>query len=219
MNKILKTERRTTVQAHFGPGLTYEGPAGTTVEEFINFADPPANGRIVGALVNGKLRELSQELIHDADIVPVTTADSDGSRIYRRSLTFLVIAAAAEIFPDKTIIVHHSMPFGGYYCEMDDEKPLTDEELRALEMRMRQLVAEDLPICQVRMPLSEALELFRAQGDMEKAELFSRRRKDYLTLYELNGVRDYFHGFMVPRTSYLDLFALHHYSNGFIFPA
>ena len=59
--------------------------------------------------------------------------------------------------------------------------------------------------------------LFRTQGDLEKAELFSRRRKDYLTLYELNGVRDYFHGFMVPRTSYLDLFALHHYSNGFIF--
>jgi uridine kinase len=217
MKKIEKTERRTTVQAHFGPELTYEGPVGTTIEEFIKITRPPAHGRIVAALANGKLRELSQELTQDADIVPVTTADSDGSRIYRRSLTFLVIAAAAEVFPDRTIIVHHSMPFGGYYCERDDEKPLTDEELNALEKRMRQLVAEDLPICRVRIPLSEALELFRSQGDMEKAELFSRRRKDYLTLYELNGVRDYFHGFMVPRTSYLDLFALHHYSNGFIF--
>jgi uridine kinase len=217
MKKLVKTDRRTTVQAHFGPDLTYEGPVGTTIEEFINIARPPANGRIVAALANGKLRELSQELTQDANIVPVTTADSDGSRIYRRSLTFLVIAAAAEVFPDRTIIVHHSMPFGGYYCERDDEKPLTDEELDALEKRMRQLVAEDLPICQVRMPLSEALELFRAQGDLEKVELFSRRRKDYLTLYELNGVRDYFHGFMVPRTSYMDLFALHHYSNGFIF--
>jgi uridine kinase len=217
MNEIIKTERRTTVQAHFAPDLTFEAPAGTTVEAFINFVQPPANGGIVAALVNGKLRELSHELVQDADIVPVTNADSDGARIYRRSLTFLMIAAAAEVFSGRTIILHHSMPFGGYYCERDDEQPLTDEELNALETRMRQLVSEDLPIYQVRVPLVEALQLFRDNGDMEKAELFSRRRKDYLTLYELNGVRDYFHGFMVPRTSYLDLFALHHYSNGFIF--
>jgi uridine kinase len=88
--------------------------------------------------------------------------------------------------------------------------------LAELEHRMRELVAADLPIYHVRVPLEDALALFRAQGDLEKAELFSRRRKDYLTLYELNGVRDYFHGFMVPRTGYLDLFALHQYSDGFI---
>ena len=217
MKDIKRTERRTTVQAHFASGETFEAPVGTLLEEFIKVADSPDRGRVVAALVNGKLRELSYHLVHDADIVPVTTADSDGSRIYRRSLTFLMIAAAAELFPERTIIVHHSMPFGGYYCERDDELPLTDEELVALERRMRELVDEDLPIYQVRVPLDDALHLFRAQGDMEKAELFARRRKDYLTLYELNGVRDYFHGFMVPRTSYLDLFALHHYSSGFIF--
>ena len=38
----------------------------------------------------------------------------------------------------------------------------------------------------------------------------------YLTLYELNGVKDYFHGFMVPSTGYLDLFDLRHYGDGFI---
>ena len=131
MTEIKKAKRRNKVQAHFAPDSTFEAPAGTSVEEFINVAQPLARGRIVAALVNGKLRELSQELVHDADIVPVTTADSDGSRIYRRSLTFLMIAAAAEIFPERTIIVHHSMPFGGYYCERDDEQPLTDEELNA----------------------------------------------------------------------------------------
>lgn len=217
MKKIKEEDRRSTVQAHFEPDSTFEAPVGTTVEEFINTAKPPARGRIVAALINGKLRELSHPLEDDADIIPVTTADSDGSRIYRRSLTFLMIAAAAELFPQHTITVHHSMPFGGYYCERDDGQALTDEELAALERRMRELVTANLPIYRVPVPLEEALDLFRAQGDLEKAELFTRRRKDYLTLYELNGVRDYFHGFMVPRTSYLDLFALHHYSSGFIF--
>ncbi len=217
MTTIENVKRRNSVQAHFPSGETYEGPIGTTLEEMVSAAASPVQGRVVAALVNGKLRELSHQLTTDADVIPVSTADSDGSRIYRRSLTFLVIAAAAELFPGRTISVRHSMPFGGYYCERDDERQLTDAELDELERRMRELVAADLPIYQVRVPLDEALQLFRDQGDLEKAELFARRRKDYLTLYELNGVRDYFHGFMVPRTSYLDLFALHHYADGFIF--
>jgi uridine kinase len=204
------------VQARFADGSVFEGPSGTAVETFVKVADPSVKGRIVAALINGKLRELAEPLEYDADIVPVTTADSDGTRIYRRSLTFLMIAAAAEVFPGRTITVHHSMPFGGYYCERDDEQELMDQELALLENRMRALVEADLPIYKVRVPLGEALHLFRTQGDMEKARLFARRRKDYLTLYELNGVRDYFHGHMVPRTCYLSVFDLRHYKDGFI---
>ncbi len=216
MSTIQRSWRRTTVQARFSDGSVLEGPAGSSVEAFVQQADAQINGRVVAALVDGKLRELSHPLFDDADIVPVTTADSDGSRIYRRSLTFLMIAAAAELFPDSTFTVEHSMPYGGYYCERDRGVRLTDDELAALEQRMRELVAENQPIYQVQVPLDEALHLFRVSGDLEKAELFARRRKDYLTLYELNQVRDYFHGFMVPRTGYLDLFALRHYNQGLI---
>jgi uridine kinase len=214
MNEIFCSKRRTTVQARFSDGSVYEGPVGSSVEAFVEKAQ--GNGRVVAALVDGRLRELSFPLQGDADVVPVTTADSDGARIYRRSLTFLMIAAADEVFPESTFTVQHSMPYGGYYCERDDGQRLTDEELARLEQRMRELVAEDLAIYQVQVPLDEALHLFRASGDLEKADLFARRRKDYLTLYELNGVRDYFHGFMVPRTKYLDLFDLRHYNQGLI---
>ncbi|MEZ4516481.1 MAG: nucleoside kinase [Chloroflexota bacterium] len=213
---IHETIRRETVQARFSDGRVFEGPRGTPIEEFILKANPTAGRSIVATLLNGKLRELCLPLQHDADLVPITTASSDGSRIYRRSLTFLMIAAAAEVLPEQEITVQHSMPFGGYYCERGEGVPLSEEELATLKQRMRELVAADLPIRPVRVPLAEALELFRQQGDEEKVELFARRRKDYLTLYELNGVRDYFHGFMVPRTGYLNLFDIRPYQNGFI---
>lgn len=213
---IIPTSIRQTVQARFSNGSAFEGPIGTPIEAFIEAAKPKGYGRIVAALMNGKLRELSFCLYADADIIPVTTASSDGSRIYRRSLCFLMIAAATELFPGRTITIHHSMPFGGYYCERDDQQRLTDEELSRLRTRMLELIQADLPISQVKVPLDEALALFRASGDREKADLFAKRRKDYLTLYELNGVRDYFHGFMVPRTHYLDVFEIRHYSRGFI---
>ncbi len=213
---IIRATTRQTVQARFTGGITFEGPIGSSIEAFFKIADLEENGQIVAALMNGKLRELSQPMQADADLVPVTTADSDGTRIYRRSLCFLMVAAASELFPDRTITIHHSMPFGGYYCECDDQKLLSAEELVQLRRRMKSLIAANLPITQVRVPLAEALQLFRDSGDKEKADLFAKRRKDYLTLYELNGVRDYFHGFMVPSTSYLDVFELRPYSRGFI---
>jgi uridine kinase len=213
---IVQAPLRESVQARFLDGRAFDGPIGSTVEAFMQAATPQTAGRIVAALVNGHLRELSHRLESDATLIPVNTTDSDGVRIYRRSLSFLMIAAAAEIFPGQTISVHHSMPFGGYYCERDDRARLTDAELNRLRDRMRQLVDANLPITQVRMPLDEALQLFRKNGDLEKAQLFARRRKDYLTVYELNGVRDYFHGFMVPRTGYLTPFDLRHYHDGFI---
>ncbi|MCP4423375.1 MAG: nucleoside kinase [Chloroflexi bacterium] len=213
---IQPTTIRKTVQARFADGRAFEGPLGTPIEEFIDAANLRVDGRIVAAIMNGRLRELATPMMVDADLEPETTAGSDGTRIYRRSLAFLMIAAAAEIFPGRTITIHHSMPFGGYYCECENQKRMSDEELSQLRRRMRELVAAKLLINQVKVPLAEALQLFREGGDLEKADLFARRRKDYLTLYELNGVRDYFHGFMVPNTSYLDVFELRHYSDGFI---
>ena len=207
---------RQTVQVRFPDGQAFNGPVGTTLEAFVQTANPTVCGRVVAALVNNRLRELSQPILHDADVVPITMADSDGTRIYRRSLSFLMIAAARECFPLDHISIEHSMPFGGFYCETTNRPPFTQAELEHLAARMHELVAADLPIQQVQLPLDEALALFRQLNDQEKAELFAKRRKDYLTLYEINGVRDYFHGFMVPRTSYLNLFALHSYSNGFI---
>ncbi len=216
MTCVLPALPRQTVQVRFSDGRTFDGPMGTTAEAFVRAAFPEVSHTIVAGLINGKLRELSEPLLHDTAFKPIYAHDSDGVRIYRRSLCFLMIAASAELFPNHPLAIQHSMPFGGYYCERTDGRPLADPDLTRLKERMQALVAADIPITQVRVPLPEALHFFRASGDIEKADLFTRRRKGYVTLYELNGVQNYFHGFMVPRTGYLQLFDLHPYANGFI---
>lgn len=218
---ISAAQPRQDVQIRLPDGRAFNGPAGQPIEAYLRVARPHMPGRIVAALVNGRLRELSYLLNDDARITPVTTADSDGARIYRRSLSFLVIVAAQALWPEIDIVIQHSMPFGGYYCERISpdgtlQRP-TAEELDQLFDEMQALVEADLPITQIQVPLPQALEAFRQSGDIDKADLFARRRKGYLTLYELNGVRDYFHGYMVASTGYLDQFKIHPYADGFIF--
>ncbi len=209
---------RDTAQVRFADGRIYEAPLWTPLEAYVNAAgaDRPWPSPIVAALIDDELRELTYHIERDVEVTPLGMDDRDGSRIYRRSLTFLLVVAAHELFPEARISVDHSVTFGGYYCEVHGRPPFTAEELDRLEARMREIVAADEPIGKERVPLAEAVAFFRARGDEEALHLLSYRRKDYLVLYTLRGVRDYFHGYMVPSTGYLRYFALHPYSPGFI---
>ena len=213
---VYPAKKRQDIQVSFPDGRTFNAPKGTKLEDFIQAAFPDTYRRVMGAEVNGRLRELTMPLHTDASLKPITAAESDGARIYQRALSFLLIVSATKLFPDCVIEIQHSMPFGGYYCERQDEELFSAESLSQLKAKMQALVTADLAITHVKMPLEEAIKIFKANGDEEKADLFTRRRNNYLTLYELDGVRDYFHGFMLPSTGYLPLFDLLPYGDGFI---
>jgi uridine kinase len=213
---IHAAEPRDTAQVWLDDGRVFEGPVGTPLEEFLRVAAPDAQVPTVAALVNGELRELSYRVEADIEVVPITMAHSDGFRIYRRSLAFLLVTAVHELFPDATVYVDHSLTFGGYFCQVQGREAFTEEELTQIETRMWEIVNEDEPILKARVPLNDAIALFQARGDDDKVRLLSRRSKDYLTLYQLRGFRDYFHGYMVPSTQYLQVFELRSYPMGFI---
>jgi uridine kinase len=215
-SNIRIAEPRDTAQVWFDDGRVFEGPVGTPLEEFIRVAGSDPMAPTVAALIDHELRELTYRVESDVEVMPITMDHSDGFRIYRRSLAFLLVTAVHELFPEATVYVDHSLTFGGYFCQVQDREPFTEEELARIESRMREIVKADEPILKARVPLSDAIALFEARGDDDKVRLLSRRRKSYLALYQLRGFRDYFHGYMVPSTGYLSVFALQTYGPGFV---
>lgn len=207
---------RENVQVALPDGRVFEGPIGTSLEDFVRAAYPEAEVPIVAAVVDGRLRELTYRLQRDASLHPVDMTTADGMRIYRRSLLLLLITAVRDLFPEARLVVEHSLTFGGYYCEVENRPPLSEEELARLEAHMRDMVADDLPIVEREMPVEDAIAMFRAQGDDDKVRLLQFRQKDYVTLYWLKDTFDYLHGFMVPSTGYLRVFGLTPYSPGFV---
>jgi uridine kinase len=215
-SNIVKTVKRTTVQVTLPDGRTYEGPSGTTVEAFLRTAggkkEPPA----VAALVGKELCELSHPVTEDADILPLDTGTGDGSRIYRRSLVFLLVTAVRELFPGSDVEVDHSVSDGGFFCTAYRRAPFTPDELQQIEARMREIAQADETIHRREIPLPEAIRVLEREGFHDKIRLLKTREKDYLTLYSLRGFEDYFHGYMVPSTGYLRMFRLHRTGMGFI---
>ena len=148
-------------------------------------------------------------LVSDADVAPVTLSDTDGSRIYRRSLTLVLVTAAAELFPDAAVFVEHSAPtLGAYYCRVRGREPFSAAELDAIAARMRAIVAADEPIHKTKVPLAQAVAIFEARGETDKARLLAHRQQDSLVLYSCADGRT-IPGYMLPSTGRLRRFALH----------
>ena len=119
-------------------------------------------------------------------------------------------------FPSAGLTIDHSVSSGGYFCQVIGRPALTQQELISLEQHMRDLVDQDLPFERKQVPLSEAIEYFEKNGQMDKVQLLKYRTKDFMVLYRLGDMRDYHHGYMVPSTGYLQWFGLTPLGEGFI---
>lgn len=222
---------RTNVLATFPDGRILEAPIGTLIADIVRAQEalapsalpvqstpsPTDGAPIVAVMANGRLRELSTPLTEDAEIVPVTTAESDGVRIYRRSLSFLLMTAAVEVFPGVVVSIEHSASsVGGYFCEVQGHDPFTQADLQRIEARMLEIVAADAPIAKTPMSVAEAMVLFRDRGEVERVRLMAHRAKETVVLHTLRGQQNYFQGYMVPSTGCLKYFALHALLPGFL---
>jgi uridine kinase len=206
---------RPTVEIHLPDGRVICGSRGSSLDKFLAPLAMPDSAPIVGAVVNGELRELTFTILMDSKVTPITMEDADGMLIYRRSLTFLLEAAFEELYPTATLMIDHSVSSGGYYCEVKDHAPLTGEDLLRLADHMRGIVEQNLCLTKKEVPLHAAVEYFQSKGYTDKVRLLAHRQKDYLTLYSLGSHMDYHHGYMVPSTGYLRWFNLIPTNGGF----
>ena len=208
-------EPRSTVEIQLPDGRVIAGPRNAPVGQFLKLIEDKDIPTVVGAVVNGELRELTFPIKMDSAVTPVTMGDADGMRIYRRSLTFLLETAFETLFPGAILTVDHSVASGGYYCQLSGRPPLKLAELNQLEKSMHELVEGNLPFHRQEVPLQEAIDYFKAKGAQDKVKLLTHRQKNYLTLYQLQDHRDYHHGYMVPSTGYLCWFGLTPTGEGF----
>jgi len=213
---VRKTELRSTVQVRLPDERVYDVNRMTPLTEVFRVAYPDEENPAVAAIVDGELRELAWPIERDADVEPVFLSDSDGMQIYSRSVSFLLVVVATQLFPDTRVRIDYSVPHGGYFCLVEGREPFTAQELNRIKDRMFELVREDHPIVRTRCTLDEAKKVFTARGELGKVELFTAREVDHLHLYVLDGISDYFYGYMVPSTRFLQVFGLELFADGFI---
>ncbi|MDD6253592.1 MAG: nucleoside kinase [Candidatus Cryptobacteroides sp.] len=179
---------------------------------------------VLAALVDNKLKELDYKLVMSHQVEFIGYNHPDGRRTYLRSLCFVLQSAVRALFPNKVLIINHSLP-SGLYCTicspqcLEDGRQavaeLTDADLEALKDKMHSIIDANLPFHKVKMDADEAEKLFLANGQPDKAALLKSVGRYMCSVYYLDGQADTFHGPLLPSTGYLNVFDIMHYGEGF----
>lgn len=180
--------------------------------------------QVLAALVDNKLKYLDYKVIAPHNIRFIGYDHPDGRRTYIRSLCFVLQKVVREMFPDKVLVIDYSLP-SGLYCEirevrtMEDGRPcvyfVTDDEIEAIEARMRAAIASDLPFGKTMMSLEECCRIFERQHQTEKVNLMKTIGRFNYSVYTLDGCVDTFYGPLVPSTGVLSIFSLMGFNDGF----
>jgi len=193
---------------------SFDVAKGTVTADFIAMIQNQWPHPIVAAIVFNTLRDLNYVLTTDCELEPVDTSTEAGLRIYRRSASFLLIKACHDLYPERTLMIKHTLS-NGLYCEFLREET-TDIEIEAIRDRMRELVRRNLPIERYLVTKEQAIRIFAAQGQQDKVGLLEFRDKDAVHVYELDDYREYFYGYMVKNTGLLDKFRVLYHSPGLV---
>jgi threonyl-tRNA synthetase len=158
--------------------------------------------------VDGSLVDTSTLVDHDASLSIVTERDPDGLDVIRHSTAHLLANAVQELFPDAQVTIGPVIEDGFYY-DFAYKRPFSTDDLAAIEKRMAEIAAKDLPVHRRLLPRDEAVEHFKKIGELYKAEIIgSIPSNEPISLYGQGDWEDLCRGPHVPSTGKLKAFKL-----------
>ncbi len=158
--------------------------------------------------VDGKLVDTAYRVEHDAAVSIVTDKDKDGLEVIRHSSAHLLANAVQELFPDAQVTIGPVIEDGFFY-DFAYKRPFSTEDLAAIEKRMAEISAKDLPVHRRVLPRDEAIEHFKEIGEHYKAEIISAiPAGESISLYGQGSWEDLCRGPHVPSTGKLKAFKL-----------
>ncbi len=204
-------------------GSARELPEGSTAFDVASSIGKRLAKAAVAADVAGHERDLHAPLA-DGDKVAIITADSDAGReVLRHSTAHVMAQAVTQLFPGAKFSIGPAITDGFYYdFELPGGATFSDDDLAAIEERMRAIIAEDQPFVRSEVSVEEALELFADQpykceiiervsdsGEPDETESVDIAPGDAISVYRNSaGFVDLCRGPHVPSTGRLGHFKL-----------
>ena len=125
----------------------------------------------LGVRQNGDLRDLGAPL-EEGPLEIVTARDDDGLWLIRHDAAHVLATAVLELYPGVKISIGPPIADGFYYdFEFPEGEKLTEDDFERVEAKMREHIAADEQFERTDVPVAEAIERFRAEGQDYKVEL------------------------------------------------
>ena len=179
-----------------------------SVQEIAAAIGPGLARAALAGRVDGRLVDTSHVIDHDTALTIITPRDPDGLEILRHSSAHLLAHAVKQLFPSAQVTIGPVID-NGFYYDFAFERSFTPEDVEAIQARMEELAAQDIPVERMVMPRDETVAFFRSLGEEYKAQIIAAiPPAETLSLYRQGDFIDLCRGPHVPSTSKLNAFKL-----------
>ncbi|WP_325892642.1 threonine--tRNA ligase [Grimontia sp. NTOU-MAR1] len=161
----------------------------------------------IAGRVNGQRVDAFDLITDDANLEIITAKDEDGLEIIRHSCAHLLGHAIKQLFPDVKMAIGPTIDSGFYY-DVDLDRSLTQEDLDAIEKRMKDLAKTKYQVIKKNVSWQEARDAFESRGEPYKMEILDENvsRDDRPGLYHHEEYIDMCRGPHVPHMGFCQNF-------------
>ena len=117
----------------------------------------------VACTMDGALRDLDSPLAADCALHFVRRQDDDALPLIRHDCAHLLAQAVGQLFPDASPTIGPAIDDGFYYDFFRPDAPFTADDLGKIEERMRELMAQKIPLRREEWTRDKALDFYREQ--------------------------------------------------------
>jgi len=161
-------------------GRPLELPAGATGADAAAAIGPGLAKAALAIRVSGELRDLAAPLPADgAEVAILTDRDPEALELIRHDAAHVMAEAVLDLYPGTKVTIGPPIESGFYYdFEFPPDTKVTEDDLERIEAAMRKHIKADEEFARRDVPVAEALELFREQGQSFKVELIEDLVRD-----------------------------------------
>ncbi len=153
--------------------------------------------------VNGEVSDLSRPITEDSSIKILTWNDKGGKTTFWHSSAHLLAEALEALYPGVKLGIGPAIENGFYYDIDLGEREFGDDDLLAVESKMKELAKKDSAYIRKEVTKSEALDYFTKKDDPYKIELISGLEDGKITFYEQGNFIDLCKGPHIPHTGFI----------------
>ena len=188
-------------------GQSYDMSKEMSLLDFIKQNAKKESKDTIAARFNGQEVDLTYIPETDGNLELIFTTTNEGLEILRHSTSHLMAQAVKRLYPNVQVTIGPAIKDGFYY-DFDTDKPFTDEDLPKIEVEMKKIIKENIPVIRKIMTKKDAIEYFKKNNEPYKVEIIEDIDADTVSFYEQGDFIDLCRGPHVPSTGYLKSYKL-----------
>ncbi|TAD86206.1 MAG: threonine--tRNA ligase [Bacteroidetes bacterium] len=194
-----------SINISFPDGAVRSFVSGSTGMEIAQSISEGLARSILAAKINGEVADLARPIVADSTIEFLKWDSAEGKTTFWHSSAHLMAEAIEALFPGVKFWVGPSTvnPPGFYYDIDLGDKKLTDDDLQAIEEKMKALVKVPSAFVRTQMSKADAIAYFEEKGDEYKLDLLSNLADGSISFYAQGGFTDLCRGPHIPHTGHI----------------